>query len=159
MLDLYRGPPGSLLIPDAHSSFTGMAGWLFEAVDPRGHRRGGCFETYWLKYYRELPFSGLRFFDWLDFGPGKHVLRKNNTRRNKSDKCLSEKWNGKTVHYFNDEERREHEAYIEQSADGRELVARYRIDDRPVPESDPKDPHLYMWDLNGTFYVVDDSWD
>ena len=28
-----------------------------------------------------------------------------------------------------------------------------------MPKSDPKDPHLYIWDLNGTFYIVDDSWD
>merc|ERR1719253_1147844 len=53
------------------------------------------------------------------------------------------------------------------SEDGTRVVARYRHDDSPVPPSgidmeyiDESNPHLYMWDLNGTWYIVDDkTWD
>lgn len=112
----------------------------------------------------EKPFSGTHFFDWLDFGQGKYLLEENNVTRTfgymrKDEKCYKKTFNHKTVHYFDDEERKEHEVYLAPNDDGTKLIARYKISDELVPKSDMSDPHLYMWDLNRTLYVVDNTWD
>lgn len=59
------------------------------------------------------------------------------------------------VHYFNEEEKSQHEIYIEPFEGGR-LIARYRHNDNPVPKS-KGGGHLYMWDLNQKLYVVNDA--
>jgi len=102
--------------------------------------------------------------DWLDFGDGKFILEMNEIRQNlpymdEDELCHKKDFNKETVHYFDDEMRREHEVYITPSEDGTELIWRYTVDGELVPESDPDHPHLYMFDLNFTWYMVDDSWD
>jgi len=135
-----------------------------EAIDPRGHRRQDCFMNYYLRYQRERPFSGMKFFDWLDFGRGKHLLEKNMKKSSfrymtRDEKCLKSDFNRHKVHYFTNEERREHEIYFEPSLGGKQTIARYKQDDRLVPRSEPDSPHLYMWDLAEKFYIVDSTWD
>jgi len=171
LLDRYTGPIGSVSIPAAHDEFVGKASALCEVVDPRGHRQFACFKNYYRRYRDEVPFSGVHFFDWLDFGHGKHLLEANEKHHflkhmKKDDSCFKHHFNTHTVHYFDDSMREKHEIYMEMSEDGKELIARYRSDDRVVPssydeEEDYDDPHLYMWDMNEKFYVVEsnDSWD
>jgi hypothetical protein len=111
-----------------------------------------------------VPFSGLHFFDWLDFGPGKWLLERNDVfgtleYMEYDDVCYKEEFNRRTVHYFSDEERSKHEVYIMPSEDGMELIVRYKQNDELVPESGMENPHLYMWDLNETMYIVDNTWD
>jgi len=164
MLKKYKGPPGSLSIPDAHSDYVGKASALMEAVDPRGHRRGDCFKSYFARWRAETPFSGMHFFDWLDYGHGKFLLETNDVLpafqpMPKDEKCHKATFNKKTVKYLNEEERQSHEVYITPSTDGTELIARYRNNDEPVPESREDDPHLYMWDLDKKLYMVDNTWD
>ena len=165
----YRGPPGSVSIPDAHFEFVGKAAALCEALDPRGHRRGECFNHYYTLWREEQPFSGMHFFDWLDHGDGKHILETNfyNLREHdpaafkpweKDMKCMKKTFDEKTVHYFNDNEKAFHEVYVKQSDDGTKLVFRYKNNDEIVPDSDMDDPHLYMWDLDKKFYIVDKRW-
>ena len=72
--------------------------------------------------------------------------------------CYKRDFNSKLVHYFNEKEQKMHEIYIEPSEDGKELIARY-MNDELVPPSSMEDPHLYMWDLNKKWYIVDDRWD
>ena len=73
ILQTYQGPKGSISIPDAHHDFVARAAGLFEAIDPRGHRRD-CFENYFIRWREEVPFSGQHFFDWLDFGNGTSAI-------------------------------------------------------------------------------------
>ena len=37
--------------------------------------------------------------------------------------------------------------------------AKYKQNDEFVPETKENQSHLYMWGLDGKFYIVDDSWD
>ena len=73
-MEPYKGPKGSISIPDAHDSWRGIAAAFCEVIDPRGHRRGECFSHYYYLWRNEKPFSGAHFFDWLDFGAGKSIL-------------------------------------------------------------------------------------
>ena len=73
-MEPYKGPKGSISIPDAHDSWRGIAAAFCEVIDPRGHRRGECFSHYYDLWRKEKPFSGAHFFDWLDFGAGKSIL-------------------------------------------------------------------------------------
>ena len=43
--------------------------------------------------------------------------------------------------------------------DGGELIARYRQNNQLVSESPEEEPHLYVWDLNQTMYIIDSTWD
>ena len=132
MLQQYEGPPGSISVPSAHEGFTHQAAAFMEVLDPRGHRRGDCFAAYYSLWQYEQPFSGLHFFDWLDYGAGQYVLEDNLlklhtdpnylvkvsnhtihypmnfTEGSKDIKCRKETFNDKTVHYFNDTERTLH---------------------------------------------------
>ncbi|KAL7529095.1 hypothetical protein ACHAWF_002834 [Thalassiosira exigua] len=135
MISHYRGPPGSISVPDAHPSYESAASALFEVVDPRGHRNQDCFKLYFLRYRFESPFSRMHFFDWLDFGNGKFLLEidqmngKSNPmiKKKKLSACLKKNFNHKTVHYFNEEERLKHKIYISPSEDVRELFVRRDI--------------------------------
>ena len=151
----YSGPPGSISIPDAHGKFVGKASALCEVLDPRGHRAEQCFNHYFILWREEQPFSGMHFFDWLDYGNGRHILERNFDKLQEHDPatfepwakdkhCVREKFNEKTVHYFNDREREFHEVYITQSKDGTQLIWRYKNNNELVPSSDIDDPHLYM---------------
>ena len=164
-LEQYDGPPGSVSIPAAHDKFVSAASALCEALDPRGHRRDLCFRNYFTRWQEENPFSGMHFFDWLDFGSGKWLLEADEMEHTvpysieRDHKCLKKSFNKKKVHYFTDAERKFHEIYIVPSKSGSELIARYKHNDEPVPESDVNKPHLYMWDMNKTMYIVDNRWD
>ena len=95
----------------------------------------------------------MHFFDWLDYKP---EIKKIRIKKNDQSMTCSHG----TVHYFNDTERYAHEIYIRPSEDWKELIARYKMNDQPAPETVfMDDPHLYMWDLNKTFYLVDNTWD
>lgn len=165
LLKSYTGPPGSLSIPVAHKKgIVDKVGGLCEAVDPRGHRRQDCFGNYYFRWKHADPFSGMHFFDWLDYGHGADLMERNDTaalifHKTSDLKCFRETFDKKKVHYFDDDERREHEVYLTPSKDGRSVVVRYRATDEVVPPSPEDESHLYMWGLDGKFYVVDDTWD
>ena len=168
----WEGPPGSLSLTAAHDDFDAKAGALAEAVDPRGHRytRQHCFRNYFAAYRAQEPFSGLRFFDWLDHGVGAALLARNDatfaiTRRGNvlADRGPDELCHKglfdrprRGVHYFDDEERARHEVRLAPAAGGRRIAARYRRGDAVVPATERLRPHLYMWDLDRRLYVVDD---
>jgi len=158
----WRGPPGSVSIPDAHYRFLPQACALMEAIDPRGHRQQYCFENYYKRYRDEQPFSGLHFFDWLDFGDGKLLFEMNDVNntfhyRKGDEDCYKKDFNRLKVHYFDDNERRAHEVVFEPSESG-DVIARYKQSNRLVPRSSIHHPHLYFWDLNKRFYIVDHTW-
>ena len=118
MLKQYEGPPGSVSFPTTLGSFFGnQMVVLFEAVDPRGHRKGmDCFKNYYKHYSKEEPFSGLHFFDWLDFGSRELLLEKNNTHKSLryvkgDDKCYKKDFKFENVHCFGEEERLAHEVF------------------------------------------------
>lgn len=159
----YQGPPGSISIPDAHSDFVDKIFGMLEVLDPLGHRQK-CFPNYYVRYRTQKPFSRMHFFDWLDFGPGKFIIEQNflsnlGKRMYQDNKCEKINFNSKPVYYFSEEEKNTHEIYIEPSDDETQLIARYKNNDNIVPESYEDDPHLYMWDLDGKFYIVDNTWD
>ena len=167
LMDPFRGVQGGVSLL-AHRSGErndeAAVPLILEAIDPRGHRRPDCFRIYYRRYVHEQPFSGTQFFDWLDFGQGRYLLEDNDetgTRKHirKDDLCYKKYFNRLSVHYFDDEERKEHEVYLTPNEDGTKLIAKYKISDKLVPKSDKDDPHLYMWDLNSTLYVVDNTWD
>lgn len=165
LLASYDGPNGSVSIPKAHEgAFVSQVGGLCEAIDPRGHRRQDCFKNYFFRWQKADPFSGTHFFDWLDYGEGKHLLEVNDTRKMiihvESDlKCLKIDFDRKKVHYFDRAERLAHEVELAPSEDGREVIARYKQSGEPVPENREEKSHLYTWGLDGTLYVVDHTWD
>lgn len=171
LLATFEGPPGSVSIPEAHVTFLSQIGGLGEAVDPRGHRRQNCFKNYFFRWQHASPFSGLHFFDWLDFGDGKDLFEKNDTDTmlgyHPDDlECFKKDFNAKKIHYFDDEERAAHAVNIKPSSSGKEIIVRYKQSDQLVPRSIAKSEkekltngHLYMLDLDGTFYIVDDTWD
>lgn len=160
----YTGPPGSIsLIHDITKGIIAEIGAICEVLDPL-HRYVSCFKNYYYRWSEAKHFSGMHFFDWLDFGPGRWLLEKNETDamliQNKKDLyCFKSVFNTNRVHYFNEEEKLAHEVYLTQSKDGKEVFARYKINDEPVRPSPDDDPHLYTWDLNKKLYVVDDTWD
>ncbi|KAL7548507.1 hypothetical protein ACHAWF_011787 [Thalassiosira exigua] len=129
MLQDYTGPPGSINIFDVESHRVDKIIDLFEAEDPKGHRHRDCFRNYFVRYRKETPFSGMHFFDWLDFGNGKFLLEKNaKTKalpRMKRDKiCHKRDWHESKIHYFAEEERLKHAIYISPSEDVRKLFVR-----------------------------------
>ncbi|KAL7546049.1 hypothetical protein ACHAWF_014605 [Thalassiosira exigua] len=165
MLEQYRGPPGSISVPDAHHKNISAIGGILEVIDPRGHRNPGCFKIYFSIYRTEVPFSNMHFFDWLDFGNGKFLLEKNPWYRKKAlerrtiiDACFKKEFNKMSLNYFSEKERRKHVIDISPSRNGNELIARYRHNGKLVPESPEGEPHLYMFDLNQTLYIVDHTW-
>lgn len=168
MLQEYTGPPGSISIPDAHSDYEKQVAAVFEAVDPRGHRKT-CLKHYVPRWRNENPFSGQHFFDWLDFGNGMNILEVNEEKIKNHDPtaikhmendadCFKKYMDGDDAHYMNDSERAFHKVYITNSQDGTDLIWRYKHNDELIPESEKDDPHLYVWDLEKTFYIVDSRW-
>mmetsp|Transcript_4348 Transcript_4348/g.9499 ORF Transcript_4348/g.9499 Transcript_4348/m.9499 type:complete len:566 (-) Transcript_4348:142-1839(-) len=163
LFDKYRGPPGSIDIVSGHKEYKNQASAVLEAEDPRGHRSFYCYQNYYYRYRDEPPFSGEMFFDWLDFGSGKHILdddeRGARLHPMKRDKVCSKKnINREKIHCLNATGRLWHEVNFEMSDDGNSLIARYRQSGKLVPKSSgARHPHLYMWDLNETFFVADDT--
>jgi len=167
-----KGPEGSISVIRAHHGFWGMAGAISEVLDPRGHRREVCFYNYVIRWKEEQPFSGMNFFDWVDYGTGKSLFERNmkyNFLPSLSDDmlgnvpeegCVKRYFNSHTVHYFNDTEREAHEIYLSSSTDGSKVIARYKQSDEVVGPSSQDDPHLYMFDLKKRMYIVDKNiWD
>ena len=159
-IEEYRGPAGSVSISNAHKNkgFISTASALCEALDPRGHRRDACFKHYYTLWRDEVPFSRMHLFDWLDHGNTDAYWETSDLLLD-DEKCAKERFNRKTVHYFNDTERDLHEVYVTQSNDGTRLIFRYTHNDDLVPVSDKDDPHLYVWGLDEKFYIVDNTWD
>jgi len=162
LIEEHTGPIGSVSIPYAHSweRWTKQAMGIMEAVDPRGHRlggssvSGGCMHDYYKLYIKQEPFSGAHYFDWFDFGEGNTILQDD-------EKCNKETFNSHKVHYFTDEQRAFHKVYMSKSEDGKKTILRYENNDELVPASEGEGAssgHLYMWDLDENFYVVDSRW-
>ena len=61
----YSGPYGSFDIVRAQSKFEKKCAAVTEAEDPKGHR--WLCHRYFVHYWREEPFSGMTYFDWLDY--------------------------------------------------------------------------------------------
>lgn len=156
MLDQYTGPPGSISVPGAHESFENKVGGLFEAIDPRGHRRQ-CFHYYYQEWREVEPFLGLTFFEWLDYGPGQYVLDRKMKKYDK--KCRKSYFDYRTSHYFTDDEVWKSEVYLTPSRDGSRLIVRYKHNDEFVPDNDgglmgDGSPHTYMWSLNKKLHIA-----
>jgi len=156
IIDLYVGPPGSLSVPTAHHHFNTKVIGMLEVVDPRGHRRT-CLKEYYSEWQQNSPFSQLHFFDWLDYGPAKFSL--DSIPPGKSDCGNKTLFNSKTVKYFDDELRLLHEIYFKASNDKKQTISKYNHNDEFVPKTEENESHLYMWGLDGKFYIVDDTWD
>ena len=176
-----KGPEGSLSIVrnlnERH--FEAKASGICESFDPRGHRRYDCFYNYIVRWRMQRPFSGMHFFDWLDYGAGRSLFERNrmyNFLPNLGDynqrtdrECLKEKFNRRNIHFFNDTERDNWEVYLSPSEDGQEVIARYKKSNKVVGEIYNEDSSadeserygdLYMFDLDKRFYVIDkDLWD
>ena len=78
----YSGPYGSLDVVQARNTFELKSAAIAEAEDPRGHRRN-CFKYYFPHYWNEEPFSGMTYFDWLDYsdqGRSKYIHKKPRTK-------------------------------------------------------------------------------
>jgi len=165
----WRGPPGSLSLPDAHNTtFVEQVSALCEAVDPRGHRywHNYCFRNYFERYQKKERFSGLHFFDWLDYGPGTWLLEENAKRKmlipmKGDENCLKREFNDpkKKMIFFNDEERLDYKIKIEPTKSGSRMIARYEHNGESLRMSERDDPHVYVWDLESSFYIVDDKWE
>jgi len=87
--------------------------------------------------------NGMGFLETMKWDAGcnkKHFTR---------DKCI----------YFEDWRRINHEIEIAPSNDGNNLIARYKVDGKLLPNSKEDEPHTYVWALDKKWYVVDDSWD
>eukprot|EP00985_Skeletonema_marinoi_P023063 scaffold15067_cov151-Skeletonema_marinoi.AAC.5 len=159
-----NGPEGSLSIVRAHDGFLGKASGVCESFDPRGHRGEACFYNYVTRWRDQKPFSGMHFFDWLDYGTGRSLFERNKKKNFPShhpdEGCVKKKFNSRMVHFFNDTERQEHEIYLSPSEDGQKVIARYKQSDEVVGPSSHDRPHLYMFDLNKQMYIVDKNpWD
>lgn len=110
--------------------------------------------------------------DWVDYGTGRSLFERNQKYgflpelkgdmkgQLTDDKCVKSKFNSRTVHFFNDVERGEHEIYLTPSENGKNVIARYKQNDEVVGPSQEGQPHLYMFDMNTRMYVVDKNlWD
>ncbi|KAK1739481.1 hypothetical protein QTG54_010024 [Skeletonema marinoi] len=121
-----KGPEGSISVVRAHTDFIGKAGGISEAFDPRGHRRNVCFCYYLIRWKTQQPFSGMHFFDWLDYGSGKLLFEMNKKYNFLPDvvheNCVKKYFNAKTVHYFNATEREAYEIYLSSAKDGQEVM-------------------------------------
>ena len=129
-----NGPPGSLSVwPEFYT----------EVLDPGGHRMEPCIQNYHQRYREEMPFSGESFFDWLDYGSGRHVMTrgykkdgmKHFKHMDSDDECSKENLDRYKIHYFNDKERLAFEVHITRSDHGNHLIARYKQSGVLVPKS------------------------
>ena len=106
LLKQYKGPKGSIYIPDVAN--------LCEVIDPRGHR-SYCFRKYLKEWKRQEPFSGQHFFEWLDYGAGRQALQhkrgRSKDRCNKMS-CELSCFDQRIHQYLDDEEVLKHEMYI-----------------------------------------------
>jgi len=169
-----RGPEGSLSIVRAHNGFIGKASGISEKFDPRGHRGQVCFFNYLVRWRDQKPFSGMHFMDWVDYGMGRSLFERNQKYhflpelkgdlkgQVTDEKCVKSRFNKRTVHFFNDVERSEHEIYLTPSSEnGKDIIiVRYIQSDDVVGPTKEGHPHLYMFDMNKRMYVVDKNlWD
>ncbi|EJK56809.1 hypothetical protein THAOC_23228, partial [Thalassiosira oceanica] len=114
----YSGPYGSINIVKAQKTFKQKCSAIAEAEDPKGHRRN-C-PRYYFDYWREEPFSGMTYFDWLDYsdqGRSKYIHKK------PTAKCSEKFMSVAKVHFFSDEEKKDVALRIEPA--GEKLVARF----------------------------------
>ena len=78
----YSGPYGAIDIVRARNTFELKSAAIAEAEDPKGHRRN-CFKYYFVDYWNEKPFSGMTFFDWLDYsdqGRSRYIHKRPRTK-------------------------------------------------------------------------------
>ncbi|EJK72763.1 hypothetical protein THAOC_05670, partial [Thalassiosira oceanica] len=149
----YSGPYGSIDIVHARNTFELKSAAIAEAEDPKGHRRN-CFKYYFLDYWREEPFSGMTYFDWLDYsdqGRSKYIHKKPRT------KCSEKFMANAKIHFFSDEEKEDVAIRIEPA--GEKLVARFESSGNLLRPTANCEPYLYIFDLQRNLYVVDESFD
>lgn len=160
----WLGGPGSVDIyhPDNY-------GPLLEAEDPRGNRYHVCFELWWTHWLYENPFSGIPFFDWLDFGPGRTALPIpidpiNGTvdpgiYRDRYWKwfqtCVKSHFNNKKIRYFTEEESAQYAVDLKPYKDGRMVRMTYHESGKPVENLE--NDLLWVWGLDRKLYVVEDG--
>jgi len=158
----WLGGPGSVDIyhPDNY-------GPLLEAEDPRGNRYHMCFGLWWTHWLHEKPFSGIPFFDWLDFGPGRTALPIDPIRGNVDPgvykdndwkwlhTCVKSHFNNKKIRYFTEEESAQYAVDLKPYKDGRMVRMTYHESGKPV--ENPEKDLLWVWGLDRTLYVVEDG--
>jgi len=145
----YSGPYGSINIVEARKTFELKSAAIAEAEDPKGHRRN-CYK-YYFDYWHEKPFSGMTYFDWLDYsdqGRSKYIHKK--PRAKCSEKFMAEA----KVHFFSDEEKKDVAMRIEPA--GEKLVARFESSGHLLRPTANCEPYLYIFDLQRNLYVADE---
>ena len=137
-------------------------GALLDAEDPRGHRFHMCFSLYHRRWMEQEPFSGIPFFDWLDFGSGKNItpvdLDVHPELRNRGwgIDCPKEKFNDRKLHYLNLEERKQYAVDLTPYQNGQHVRVTYRRSGAPI--DDEAEVYLYVLSsLDQTLYVIPDA--
>ena len=137
-------------------------GALLEAEDPRGHRFHMCFSLYHRRWMEQEPFSGVPFYDWLDFGSGKNItpvdLDAHPELRNRGwgIDCPKEKFNDRKLHYLNLEERKQYAVDLTPYQNGQHVRVTYRQSGAPI--DDEAEVYLYLLSLlDRQLYVIPDA--
>ena len=137
-------------------------GALLEAEDPRGHRFHMCFSLYHRRWIEQEPFSGVPFYDWLDFGSGKNMTPVDFDtypelmNRGWGIDCPKEKFNDRKLHYLNLEERKQYAVDLTPYQNGQHVRVTYRQSGAPI--DDATEVYLYVLSLlQRTLYVIPDA--
>lgn len=115
---------------------------ILEAIDSK-HRLESCHKFYYSQWKNEVPFSGISYFNWLDYSSGQNV--------NLTD-CPRDELEQYNIHFFTKEERMRSQVRIEISSDnkGNQIVLlRNTTDERLIKPA----VYLFVWGVDGEFYI------
>jgi len=158
----WRGGPGSVDV-----SHPVVYGPLLEAEDPRGHRYHVCFNLWRSRWKNEDPFSGIPFFDWLDFGPAQslsfpinpgedHELYGVDLAEHLAETCMKKNFNQKKkVKYFTEDESKEYAVDLRPYNDGQNVRMTYVESGEPVINEE--NDLLWVWGLDRTLYAIEEG--
>jgi hypothetical protein len=136
-IEKYMGTEDQL---DVYTAY-GM-GSVLEMEDPKGGRDAVCFKSWYEAWQTQIPFSGEPFFDWLDYGSGRHVFINNPV-------CVRD--HPRRYYQMPDSQVMEVVVTVQVRSDGSvALVSRLGV---PVPKGN----WLFIWGTDERIYLIKDG--
>uniref|UniRef100_A0A7S0AZG4 Uncharacterized protein n=1 Tax=Minutocellus polymorphus TaxID=265543 RepID=A0A7S0AZG4_9STRA len=120
-----------------------------------------CFSLYHRRWMEQEPFSGVPFYDWLDFGSGKNITpvdyEAHPELRNRGwgIDCPKEKFNDRKLHYLNQEERKQYAVDLTPFKNGELVRVTYQKSGAPI--DDDTEVYLFVLSIDGMLYVIPDA--
>jgi hypothetical protein len=138
-IEKYMGTQDQL---DVYTAY-GM-GSVLEMEDPKGGRDAVCFKSWYEAWQTQIPFSEEPFFDWLDYGSGRHIVVMNNPACARDDP--------RRYYQMPDSQVKEVVVTVQVRSDGTTaLVSRLGV---AIPEGN----WLFIWAPDERIYLIQDGY-